>query len=324
MKLSLVITIYNEEENIQPLLDRISESLAGHDYEVVLVDDGSTDKSIPNIREYGDEHVRLVILNRNYGQTAAMSAGIEEAHGEYIITLDGDLQNDPADIPEMIQILEERECDVVAGWRKNRKDHLPRKILSNVANGIIRKLTGVHFKDYGCTLKLFRSEYAKNLGLYGELHRFIPVLAHMQGAKIVQIPVSHHERKYGQSKYGMGRTLKVVSDLMLMVFFQKYLQKPMHLFGTVGILAFMAGFVINGYLVIEKIMGVPMAGRPLLFLGITLLLGGIQFITIGFVAELIVRTYFESQDKKIYKIRKVETIGDQSISSASRMSARAS
>lgn len=308
MDLSLVITVYNEEDNIEPLLARISESLAGYqgNYEVILVDDGSTDSTVAKVKQYGDEHTKLVIFNKNYGQTTAMSAGIDYAEGGYIATLDGDLQNDPSDIPSMIDKLEKEDWDVVAGVRANRKDGMVlRKIPSGIANAMIRKLTGVHLHDYGCTLKLFKKDIAKNLGLYGELHRFIPVLAELQGARLTEMDVKHHPRIHGQSKYGLGRTFKVLSDLLLMVFFQKYLQRPMHLFGTAGILTFIAGLFTNLYLLVLKVMGEDIWGRPLLILGITLLLGGVQLITIGLIAELIVRTYFESQRKKTYRVKQV-------------------
>ena len=323
MKLSLVITVFNEEDNIEPLMASISESLSDLNYEVVFVDDGSTDQTVVKIKEQADPCIKLVILTRNYGQTAAMTAGIDQATGDYIVTLDGDLQNDPADIPMMVKQLQKEDCDVVAGWRKNRKDNILRKIPSSIANGIIRWLTGVQLRDYGCTLKVFKSQIAKNLGLYGELHRFIPVLAHMQGANMIQVPVNHHHRKYGTSKYGIGRAFKVASDLMLMVFFQKYLQKPMHLFGTLGLFSFMTGSVISAYLLVIKLMGEDIWGRPLLILGITMLLGGIQLITIGFVAELIIRTYYESQDKKTYRVKEVFSTEEvqSSVSSASRISA---
>ncbi len=306
MKLSLVVTVYNEEDNIEPLLNKIEESLNGLDYNVVFVDDGSTDATIRNIKKYASERVKLVVFKKNYGQTTAMAAGIDAADGDYVVTLDGDLQNDPADIPAMVKKAETEDWDVVAGIRAKRKDGMIlRKIPSKIANAMIRKLTGVYLHDYGCTLKVFRKDIAKNLGLYGELHRFIPVLAEQAGAKLTEVPVRHHARIYGKSKYGLGRTFKVMSDLILMVFFQKYLQKPMHLFGTAGILTFLAGSFINGILLIEKLMGNDIWGRPLLILGITLLIGGIQLITIGIVAELIVRTYFESQDKKTYRIKEV-------------------
>jgi glycosyltransferase involved in cell wall biosynthesis len=305
-KISLVIPVMNEENNIQPLLEKVNESLNGWDYEVILVDDGSTDQTIANIKKFGDEHTKAVIFNKNYGQTTAMAAGIAEADGDYIITLDGDLQNDPSDIPAMIKKLEDDDVDVVAGIRAKRQDGMfLRKIPSKLANAMIRKLTGVYLHDYGCTLKVFKSDIAKNLGLYGELHRFIPVLAQLQGAKLAEMPVNHHARIHGSSKYGLGRTFKVISDLMLMVFLQKYLQRPMHLFGVAGIITFMAGAAINVWLLIEKLMGADIWGRPLLILGITLLLGGIQLITIGIVAELIVRTYFESQNKKTYRVKEI-------------------
>ena len=206
----------------------------------------------------------------------------------------------------MVKKLEEEDLDVVAGIRAKRKDGmLLRKIPSKLANAMIRKLTGVYLHDYGCTLKVFRKDIAKNLGLYGELHRFIPVLAQLQGAQLSEIPVNHHPRIHGQSKYGLGRTFKVLSDLLLMVFFQKYLQKPMHLFGTTGILTFLAGAGISFYLLVLKLFGEEIGGRPLLILGITLVLGGIQLITIGLIAELIVRTYFEAQDKKTYRVKRI-------------------
>jgi glycosyltransferase involved in cell wall biosynthesis len=302
--ISLVIPVMNEEDNISPLLESIENSLSEWSLEIILIDDGSTDQTVDRIRKMGHEQVKAVVLNKNYGQTTAMAAGIDQAKGKYIITLDGDLQNDPSDIPAMIQKLEEESMDVVAGIRAKRKDGaLLRKLPSRMANALIRKLTGVYLHDYGCTLKVFKQDVAKNLGLYGELHRFIPVLAQLQGARLTEMPVKHHPRKHGKSKYGLGRTFRVMSDLLLMVFFQKYLQRPMHLFGTFGLMTFLLGSGINAYLLVVKMMGEDIWGRPLLILGITLLLGGIQLITIGIVAELIVRTYFESQNKKTYRIK---------------------
>lgn len=304
MKLSIVVTVYNEEDNIAPLLENVQQAMHGYAYELIFVDDGSSDQTIKRIKDCADENTRLIILNKNYGQTAAMAAGIDQAVGEYVVTIDGDLQNDPSDIPLMLKKLEDEGWDVVAGIRANRQDSLViRKVPSKIANGMIRKLTGVHLHDYGCTLKVFKKDVAKNLGLYGELHRFIPVLAQLQGANITEMPVKHHPRIHGQSKYGLGRTFKVMSDLLLMIFFQKYLQKPMHLFGTAGIVTFLAGSAINMYLLVLKVMGEDIWGRPLLILGITLLLGGVQLVTIGLLAELIVRTYFETQNKKTYRIR---------------------
>jgi glycosyltransferase involved in cell wall biosynthesis len=305
-ELSVVITVMNEEENIRPLLENIRNALKGIDYEVVLVDDGSTDKTKLQVLNYADDRTVLVELRKNYGQSTAMTAGIDYSIGKYIALLDGDLQNDPSDIPAMLDLLKREDWDVVAGNRKNRQDgFFLRKFPSQIANALIRRMTGVYIKDYGCTLKIFRREIAEELDLYGELHRFIPVLAKLQGAKITQIDVKHHPRKYGKSKYGINRTFKVLSDLILMVFFRKYIQKPMHLFGTIGFISFGLGILVNLYLLIWKILGHDIWNRPLLILGLILLLGGIQLITIGILAEINVRTYFESQNKKTYTVRKV-------------------
>ena len=296
----------NEEENIQPLLEAVKTALDGIDYEVILVDDGSTDATRKKILQYGDDRTILVELRRNYGQSTAMTAGIDHSKGSYVALLDGDLQNDPTDIPSMLELLKNEDWDVVAGNRANRKDGmLLRKIPSQIANALIRRMTGVYIKDYGCTLKIFKREIAEDLGLYGELHRFIPVLAKLQGANITQVDVKHHHRKFGQSKYGINRTFKVMSDLVLMVFMRKYMQKPMHLFGTLGFISFGIGLLINFYLLIIKIMGQDIWGKPLMILGLILLLGGIQLITIGILAEVNVRTYYESQNKKRYQVRNV-------------------
>ena len=305
-ELSVVITVMNEEENIQPLLAAISSALDGIDYEVILVDDGSTDSTKKRILQFSDERTILVELRRNYGQSTAMTAGIDHSKGTYVALLDGDLQNDPTDIPSMLKLLKEEDWDVVAGNRANRKDGmLLRKIPSKIANALIRRMTGVYIKDYGCTLKIFKREIAEDLGLYGELHRFIPVLAKLQGANITQVDVKHHHRKFGKSKYGINRTFKVMSDLVLMVFMRKYMQKPMHLFGTLGFISVGIGIIINLYLLIIKIMGQDIWGKPLMILGLILLLGGIQLITIGILAEVNVRTYYESQNKKTYQVRNV-------------------
>ena len=305
-ELSVVITVMNEEENIQPLLAAISSALNGIDYEVILVDDGSTDATKKRILQFSDERTILVELRRNYGQSTAMTAGIDHSKGTYVALLDGDLQNDPTDIPSMLKLLKEEDWDVVAGNRANRKDGmLLRKIPSKIANALIRRMTGVYIKDYGCTLKIFKREIAEDLGLYGELHRFIPVLAKLQGANITQVDVKHHHRKFGKSKYGINRTFKVMSDLVLMVFMRKYMQKPMHLFGTLGFISVGIGIIINLYLLIIKIMGQDIWGKPLMILGLILLLGGIQLITIGILAEVNVRTYYESQNKKTYQVRNV-------------------
>ena len=307
-KLSIIICVYNEEPNIKPLNKWINESIHDIDYEIIYVDDGSTDRTRQEIIALTDPKVVLVEFRKNYGQSSALYAGIELARGEYMVTMDGDLQNDPSDIPMMLKLAEDEDWDLVAGIRKNRQDGVFfRKIPSKIANAIIRNTTDVHIKDYGCTLKVFKSDLAKNIGLYGELHRFIPVLASLEGARITQVDVKHHAREFGKSKYGINRTFKVVSDLMLMLFFKKYMQKPMHLFGGLGLVFFLIGTVINSYFLVLKIMGHDIWGKPMLLLGIVMLIAGIQLITVGIMAELLMRTYYESQQKRPYKIRKVHT-----------------
>ena len=311
--LSVVITVYNEEDNIQPLLKATYSALSGMNYEVILVEDGSTDRTVAEVKKYANTRTKLVIFNRNYGQTTALAAGIDQATGEYIATMDGDLQNDPTDLPSMLQKAIDEEWDVVAGRRANRKDgFILRKIPSKIANWIIRNSTNVHLKDYGCTLRVYKAEIAQNMGLYGELHRFIPVLAKQEGAKMTEVDVKHHPRIHGTSKYGLSRTFKVMADLILMLFFQKYFQRPIHLFGGLGLIAFLLGGIINVYLLVLKILGEDIWGRPILILGFMLILGGIQLITTGIIAEIIVRTYFESQDKKTYRVKALYT-GEQEV-----------
>ncbi len=284
----------------------LETALDGLTYEILFVDDGSTDGTVQKVRDALQPGWRLLVFRRNFGQTSAIAAGIAAANGEYIITMDGDLQNDPSDIPMMLETLKVQEADVVVGWRKNRYDDLfLRKVPSVLANILIRKMTGVKVHDYGCTLKLFTSETAKDLDLYGELHRFVPVLARLTGAKIVEVEVTHHPRRYGRSKYGIGRTLRVLSDLFLMYFFLEYRQKPMHLFGAVSLVSFMLGSIILGYLTILNLMGEPIGTRPLFFLGLLLIIIAVQFITAGFISEQLMRTYFESSNKPPYAIREI-------------------
>jgi glycosyltransferase involved in cell wall biosynthesis len=245
-----------------------------------------------------------------------MTAGIDHTSGKYVALLDGDLQNDPTDIPFMLQKLKDEDWDVVAGNRKNRQDGVVlRKIPSKIANSLIRRMTGVYIKDYGCTLKIFKREIAEDLGIYGELHRFIPVLAKLQGASITQVDVKHHARKFGSSKYGLNRTFKVMADLITMVFLRKYLQKPMHLFGPLGFISFALGALINVYLLILKIAGHDIGGKPLLILGLIFLLGGIQLITIGILAEISMRTYFEGTNKKTYQVRRIVKRNEEALES---------
>ncbi|MCB0552017.1 MAG: glycosyltransferase family 2 protein [Phaeodactylibacter sp.] len=306
LKLSVVVTVYNEELNIKPLFERITRALDGMDYEVVYVDDGSRDNTLKELYSIQHPRLKVVEFRKNYGQSLALMAGIEHAEGEFIATMDGDLQNDPSDIPAMLKLAEEGGFDMVAGERANRKDGMVlRKIPSWIANYIIRHASGVHLKDYGCALRVIRAEIAKDMGIYGELHRFIPVLAYQEGARITQIPVKHHAREFGKSKYGLNRTFKVISDLLLMLFFKKYMQRPMHLFGNTGVFLFGIGALINLYLVVLKLLGHDIWGKPLLILGLMLVIAGIQLVTVGIIIEIQMRTYFESQQKRPYKVRKV-------------------
>lgn len=304
--LSVVICVYNEEDNIQPLVQQLDEQLQSLDYELVFVDDGSRDETLSRLKALRHPRLRIVEFRRNFGQSAALAAGIEYARGEWIATMDGDLQNDPADIPRMLQIARERNLDMLAGVRQKRQDGmLLRKVPSKIANWMIRRASGVYQHDYGCTLRVFRAELAKSLGLYGELHRFIPVLADLEGARMDETPVRHHARQHGKSKYGIGRTTRVISDLLLILFLKRFRHKPMHLFGGWGVLTTAAGSLILLYLLIEKILGHDIWGRPLLMLGVVLVVAGIQLIVLGILAEMQVRTYYESQDKKPYRVRHI-------------------
>ena len=306
-KLSLVICVFNEEPNVQPLSEQIMQALEGIDYEAIFVDDGSTDGTRTAVRNINDQRFILVELKRNYGQSSALQAGIDQADGEFVALIDGDLQNDPADIPRMLKMMETEDWDMVAGVRANRKDGMfLRKVPSKIANYMIRKSTGTRMRDLGCTLKIFTRETIKSIHIYGELHRFIPVLITQEGAtRITQTDVNHRPREFGASKYSLNRTFRVMSDLILMLFFKRYLQRPMHLFGALGFITLGIGILINLYLFVLKILGNDIWGKPLLLLGILLVMGGIQFITIGIIAELLMRTYFESQRKKPYRIKNV-------------------
>ncbi len=304
--LSVVICVYNEEDNIQPLVEQLDQNLRGLDYEMVFVDDGSHDQTLANLKKLEHPRLRIVEFRRNFGQSAALAAGIEYATGQWIATMDGDLQNDPADIPRMLKAAQERQLDMLAGDRQKRQDGmLLRKVPSKIANGLIRWASGVYLHDYGCTLRVFRADLAKSLGLYGELHRFIPVLADLEGARMDETPVKHHARQHGESKYGINRTMRVVSDLLLILFLKKFRHKPMHLFGGWGVLSMGLGGLIMFYLLIEKILGHDIWGRPLLMLGVVLFMAGIQLVALGILAEMQVRTYYESQDKKPYRIRHI-------------------
>jgi glycosyltransferase involved in cell wall biosynthesis len=305
-ELSIIITLFNEEKNIKPLAESIISALGNIDYEVIMVDDGSVDNTIKEIRQINDNRFRLIQFTKNFGQSVAMNAGIDHAEGLYIALMDGDLQNDPADIPLMLNILKSEDWDVVAGNRKNRKDgFILRKLPSHLANALIRHYTGIRIKDYGCTLKLFKKGIAKNLNLYGELHRFIPVLAVLQGARITQVDVQHHPRRFGSSKYGINRTINVTSDLILILFFQRYLRKPMHLFGGMGLILLFPGSGILLYLFIIKILGNDIWGKPLLMLGILLVIVGVLLIMMGIMTELLIRIYYGTGNRKLYTVKEI-------------------
>jgi glycosyltransferase involved in cell wall biosynthesis len=309
-KLSIVVPLYNEEGNVALLTEKIHESLSGYLYEIIYVDDFSTDKTRQKVKQMGDEKVHLIELKKNYGQSLALAAGIDYASGEYIITMDGDLQNDPSDIPQMLEFAVHDDYDVVTGIRQKRKDSLVKKIPSKIANFLVRRVTNLDIKDNGCALKVFTKDIAKELNLYGEMHRFITLLAHLEGAQIKQVPVKHHARNAGVSKYGLERVFKVVADMMLLLFIRKYLQRPIHLFGIFGVLLIIIGICINIYLLIVKFgMGQDIGTRPLLIFGLMFILGGIQLFTIGIVLELLIRTYYESQQKRPYRIKKISVGG---------------
>ena len=308
--LSIVVPLYNEEDNVVLLTQKIHESLSNYNYQIVYVDDFSTDKTRKVVKDMADPKVHLIELKKNYGQSLALAAGIDYAAGEYIITMDGDLQNDPSDIPSMLEHAVNDDYDVVTGIRQKRKDSLVKKIPSKIANFLVRRVTKLDIKDNGCALKVFTKDIAKGLNLYGEMHRFITLLAHLEGAQIKQVPVKHHARHAGVSKYGLERVFKVVADMMLLLFIRKYFQRPIHLFGIFGVLLIILGIFINIYLLVVKLgFGEDIGSRPLLIFGMMFILGGIQLFTIGIVMELLIRTYYESQQKRPYRIKNI-SIGD--------------
>ena len=310
MFLSLIIPVYNEEENLPILFDAVTKVMTPlkKPWEVIFVNDGSTDQSLEVLRGLAkkDQHVRVIVFRRNFGQTAAISAGIDHAKGDVVILLDADLQNDPADIPMLLSKLEEG-YDVVSGWRKDRKDNaITRNLPSLIANGLISWVTGVHLHDYGCTLKAYRREVLDEFRLYGETHRFIPVFAHSVGARIAELPVHHHPRLYGKAKYGLERTMKVVLDLFTVKFLLSYGNKPIRLFGGTGLVLMLASLVTLIYLFARKIIAsTSVTASPLLPLAIMFLILGFQSILMGLIAELLVRTYHESQRKPTYTVREI-------------------
>ena len=308
MNFSIVVPIYNEQDNIHELYLAITKALDDfdNDYEIIMVDDGSTDGSFGALQRIAaqDSRLKVIRFRRNFGQTAAMSAGFDAASGNIIIPMDGDLQNDPADIPRLIEKLHEG-YDVVSGWRRSRKDTvITRKIPSMLANALISFFTGVHLHDYGCTLKAYRREVLDGINLYGEMHRFVPALASQVGAKVTELPVNHFPRLHGTSKYGISRTLRVILDLMTVKFLLSYSTKPIQLFGKWGIYTLMAGFCSGAMTIYMKIFEhLSMNRNPLLILTGFLLFMGVQFIVMGLLGELNARTYFESQGKPIYVVK---------------------
>lgn len=309
MELSLVVPIYNEEETLPLLMEAINAALnpLKRSWEVIFVDDGSRDNSLEVLRSLAQkdpDHVRVVSFRRNFGQTAAIAAGIDHAIGQTIILMDADMQNDPADIPMLLAKLDEG-YDLVSGWRKDRKDNrLTRTLPSNIANGLISWVTGVHLHDYGCTLKAYRRDALEGFRLYGEMHRFIPVFARSIGARITELPVRHHPRKFGVAKYGLERTMKVVLDLVTVKFLLSYSNKPMHLFGGSGAFLMLLGGLDLFYLFIRRtFFNVPASTSPLLMIGVMFIIMGFQAILMGLIAELLARTYHESQQKPTYTVR---------------------
>ena len=307
-EISVFLPVYNEEDNVGPLNLKLTDSLdkLGRTYEIIYVDDGSTDDSLARLREIAarDSRIKVIALRRNYGQTAAMSAGIDHARGKILIPMDADLQNDPADIHLLLEKLDEG-YDVVSGWRKDRKDKwLTRRVPSTLANRLISKISGVRLHDYGCSLKAYRRDVLSHVKLYGEMHRFIPIYAGWAGARVTEIPVNHHERHAGKSKYGLSRTIKVVFDLITIKFMSNYLTKPLYLFGMAGLICLAVSFLSFAFALYYRfVRDVHLNRMPLATLAMIMFAMGIQFIFMGLLAEMIVRTYHESQNKPTYLIR---------------------
>ena len=308
MDLSVVVPIYNEEESVNALYENITGAFSGTgiDYELILVDDGSSDRSYMLLKAIAndDSRIKVIRFRRNFGQTAAMAAGFDAASGRVVVPMDGDLQNDPTDIPRLLAKIEEG-YDVVSGWRKDRKDtFINRKLPSMIANGLISRFTGVHLHDYGCTLKAYKKEVLEGINLYGEMHRFVPALASQVGAKVTELPVKHHPRMYGTSKYGISRTVRVVLDLMTVKFLLSYSTKPIQLFGKWGVYTLCAGLISGAATIYMKLFEhMSMNRNPLWILTIFLFFMGVQFIVLGLLGELNARTYYEAQGKPIYVVK---------------------
>ncbi len=306
--LSVVVPVYNEHENIEPLLARIDAALADftRPWELIIVDDGSRDRTAEVLAQAARSHPRLTVLSlrRNYGQTTAMQAGFDHAHGEIIVSMDGDLQNDPADILKLVHAMETTQADIVSGWRKARKDHAIKSNLpSRIANRLITALTGLTLHDLGCSLKAYRRDLLDELHIYGELHRFIPAVAMQYGAKIVEVEVQHHARQFGHSKYGLDKTIRVALDIIQLVFFQKFIQRPLHFFGYAGLCLLLPGCLMLGWLLVLKLFGFDIGGRPMLLGGMMFVLLGMQLLGMGVLGELLTRIYHEPQGRKQYLLK---------------------
>lgn len=309
--LSVLIPLKDEEANVEPLYQRLVDELAGTNWEVVFVDDGSRDRTFRRLCQLAarDRRVKVIRLRRNFGQTAALQAAIDHSQGDVLVTMDGDLQNDPADILTLVAHLDDG-FDVVLGQRVERKDGwLLRKLPSRIANWLIRRVTGVPFRDFGCTLRALRRDIAESLPLYGEMHRFVPALAQFGGARITQIPVRHHPRRAGRTKYGLSRTIRVLLDLLTVQFLNRYVARPMHLFGGVGLLLMLSGFIVLATAIgMRWAWDMHLVRNPLLLLSVMLELCGVQLLSTGLLGELLARTYFESQDKPPYAVRETRNL----------------
>ena len=306
-ELSIVVPLFNEEESLPLLVEKLLLALRplGRSFELVLVDDGSSDRTADVLRQQaaGAPELVAVLLRRNYGQTAAMAAGFDASRGRLIVTLDGDLQNDPADIPMLLERLEEG-YDLVSGWRHQRQDHAVSRLLpSKIANALIARVTGVRLHDYGCSLKAYRRELVEDMNLYGELHRFLPALAFIEGARIAEVKVNHNARQFGQSKYGIDRTFRVLMDLFTVWFMKRFLTRPMYVFGFGGLSAMGIGALLSAYLLAVKLGGAEIGNRPLLMVAVLALITGVQLFCFGLLSEVQMRTYHESQGRPIYRIR---------------------
>jgi len=305
--ISIVVPMYEEEQNVPLLVAEVAEKLAGVAYELILVDDGSEDGTVEAIKKAraGDERVVLIQLRRNFGQTAAMSAGFDRAQGQYVVYMDGDLQTDPGDILKLLERLKKDNLDMVNGWRKDRQDaSVSRNFPSKIANALIRSSTNVRMHDYGCPMKLMRADVAKNLRIYGEQHRFLPALASLYGAKLGEEVVTHRARQFGESKYGIGRTVRVVVDLLLVLFFQRFTDRPLQLFGPAGLISLATGLFIDLWLTLDKVIfGADLAARPMLQLGSLLIVTGILLFGIGLMLEMQARTYYEATGRRHYSVR---------------------